>query len=281
MIQHILNLFVLIRPVNCWIALFSVWVGAAVSSDIYFSYKIMIASISAFMITGFGNVMNDYYDIPVDKFNRPGRPLISGKVTIFEAKILAAIFGGVGLALSPFIHKFAFPIALFAVLSLWIYTPILKGKGFAGNIIIAFVASLAFIYGSLAVNVSLNAVILMAFAFFVHFGREIVKDIQDEKADSKAGIKTGVVIYGLAAAAKIAIVIFAALIVLTFLPYFLNIFKIVYLIAVLIGVDLALLYSIFLLSKTKDPPEMRIISILLKVAMPLGLIAVFLGSRGL
>jgi len=101
LIRHIINLFALIRPVNCLITLFSVWVGAVVSSDIYFSYKIMAASISAFMITGFGNVMNDYYDISVDKINKRDRPLISGKVKISEAKILAAILAGVGLALSP------------------------------------------------------------------------------------------------------------------------------------------------------------------------------------
>ena len=274
------EILILTRPINCLITFLSLWVGAIVAGKTYFSWRILIAAISASAIAGFGNVVNDIFDINIDSINKPFRPLPQGSFSKREAIIIACILAIGGLVLSIFVSEGAFPLVLAAVILLLIYTPIFKGSFFLGNILIAFVSSLVFIYGGVAVDHLYGAVILSIYAFFLHLGREVVKDIQDRSADMAQGRQTGATINNGKTAREMASLSFAALIILTVMPFIAGIYRYGYMVTILLGTDIILIFSIYHLLKTDRDSTMRHIAAWLKIAMPFGLLAVFLGSRG-
>jgi geranylgeranylglycerol-phosphate geranylgeranyltransferase len=278
--KKVISIFILTRPLNCLITFLCIWVAAEVASGIHLSIRIVAASLSGSLVTGYGNIVNDIFDINIDRISKPSRPLAAGTINKKTALIIAIILAIIGLGLSLYVHKAAILIALMAIVLLLIYTPFLKGMSYLGNVIIALVAALAFIYGGLAVDNPFGARILSIFAFLLQLGREIVKDIQDRIADNIYGKRTGASAGNTLRSRIIAASILTILIISTFIPFILSIFSIAYLIVVLVGVDLLLLISIYKLIKTDNESEMRQIAAWLKAVMPIGLLAVFLGSKG-
>jgi geranylgeranylglycerol-phosphate geranylgeranyltransferase len=273
-------IFILMRPLNCLITFLAVWVGAMIAGEDYISWRILLASISAVFIAGFGYALNDVFDIDIDRANKPFRPLASGSLGIREAMITAMAMGIVGLAISLFVHKSAILVALLAILLLAVYTPVFKRLLFVGNILIAFVAALAFIYGGMAAGNPFGAAILVIFAFLFHLGREIVKDVEDRDADAAAEHLPETRGDGCRTERGAAIAVFALLTISTLVPFLTNHFGFFYFIVVLFGVDLVIIAGIYTLIRTSQPSAMRSVAAWLKAAMPMGLLAVYLGSRG-
>ncbi len=276
---------ILCRPINCLITFLSVWVGAVVASPTYFSYRILAAAISATLIAAFGNIVNDLFDIKADSINKPNRPLVTGEVSKATAIVLAIVLAALGFGLSFIVGSAAWLVALVAIALLFIYTPIFKGLSYLGNLLVAGVSSLAFVYGAIAVRRPMGAFVLIVFAFLLHLGREIIKDIQDKTADSVAGRRTGAIIADGACSRVLASSVLVLLIAATFAPYFLRLYGLGYLMIVIV-VDLLLAESVRRLIISGDSAESletsaRQVSLWLKLAMPLGLLAVLVGSMGL
>ncbi len=281
MIYKAKAIIILSRPVNLLIAFLSVWAASVIAGDVFISYRIIAASFSAALITAYGNAVNDIFDSETDKINKPFRPLPSGALTRKEAWAAAMIFSVAGLLLSFYIDYPAIAVAFAAVVLLTLYTPIFKGYLFAGNITVALVSSLAFIYGGIAAGKPSGALIPAVFAFLLHLGREMVKDVQDIAADKKSGIRTGASIDNSETARMMAAGVFVLLVIATVIPFLTHHYGFVYFLTVVLGVDLALIIAAIKLLQTDDPEVMRKIAAWLKAVMPIGLLAVLLGSRGL
>lgn len=281
MIYKAKAIIILSRPVNLLIAFVSVWAAAVIAGDLFISYRILAASFSGALITAYGNAVNDLFDSETDRINKPFRPLPSGALTRKEAWVAAMIFSVAGILLSFYVDYLAIAVAFAAVVLLTLYTPIFKGYLFAGNIAVALVSSLAFIYGGIAVEKPSGALIPAVFAFLLHLGREMVKDVQDIAADRKSGISTGASIDNSETARMMAAGVFILLVIATIIPFLTHHYSFVYFLTVVLGVDLALVIAAIRLFQTDDPEVMRKIAAWLKAVMPIGLLAVLLGSRGL
>jgi geranylgeranylglycerol-phosphate geranylgeranyltransferase len=283
--KALVRLPILCRPINCLITFLSVWVGAMAASGIYFSDRILAAAISAALIAAFGNIVNDLFDIKADSINKPFRPLARGDVSKSIAVALAIVLAIIGFALSFYVDGYAWFVALAAIVLLLAYTPIFKGLNYLGNLLVAMVGAMAFIYGGMAVDRPLGAFVLIVFAFLLHLGREIIKDIQDKTADNAAGRRTGASIADGLCSRCLASLVLVLLIVATLTPYFLRIYGLGYLMIVIV-VDLLLAESVRRLIISGDSAESlevsaRRVSGWLKLAMPLGLLAVLVGRLGL
>jgi geranylgeranylglycerol-phosphate geranylgeranyltransferase len=91
----------LIRPVNVAIVFCTIVVaGILAKPDGWDLLGVLVAGISGALIAAGGNAINDYYDVKVDKINRPDRPLPRGTVTLDGARTLWMYASGAGLALS-------------------------------------------------------------------------------------------------------------------------------------------------------------------------------------
>ena len=270
----------IIRPINVVISMASVYVGGVISFDKYYDNGLLIAAISAGLIAGFGNVANDIFDIEIDRRNKSFRPLPSARLSVKSAIILAMVLAGAGLILASAINRECMLIASAVIIGLLFYTPVFKGNGYWGNLLISLISALAFFYGAAAVGNIMGGLIPAVFAFLFHFIREIIKDMEDRQADKTEGVLTGAVIYGYGLSRVIAIVIIMVLIATTFAPYIYSIYGTGYLIAVIIGTDISLAYIIVRLIISPKRQTYRFIAGMMKALMPLGILAIFIGSRG-
>src|SRR5213595_2299719 len=74
-------------------------------------------------------------------------------------------------------------VGLATLAIMFLYSPVLKRRGLAGNLAVALVAGLPLWYGALAVGRPAEGVVPWALAAWLHLVREIVKDLGDEAGD--------------------------------------------------------------------------------------------------
>ena len=277
--NKILNLIKLTRPLNFAITFFSIIVGAVLCiNGEYSSIKIVLAAISGGLTASSGNVINDIYDLEIDKINRPDRPLSGGKLKLKEAKIFYVILNLLAIILSYLVNLNAFIIVLAAIILLIFYSYQLKGIPILGNFIVSLMTGLAFIFGGVSVNNYSYAIIPALFAFLINFIREIVKDIEDIEGDSKMGVSTFPSRFGIKASQFFVLALSILLIAATFYPFVFHIYKIEYFIIVMAIVNSLLVYIVKSLFENVSIKNLNKLSFLLKLDMILGLIAIYLGK---
>jgi geranylgeranylglycerol-phosphate geranylgeranyltransferase len=272
------GLFQLTRPANLLIAFLSIFMGGFVTGTIQPLYKLMLACLSGMLIAGGANSINDFFDVDIDRINKPNRPLPAGRITRKQAYVFSLLLFALGTGLGAFIHFLGFIIASGSSGLLYAYSFRLKGTVVLSNLTVAFITGLAFVYGGLAVGRVGLAAVVGIFAFFYHWGREIIKDVEDVKGDGAVGIKTLPIVYGVKTALAWATGVLVFLIGLTLIPYFLYLFSIYYLIVVVVGVDFFLVFVLVSMWRNSEPEHLGRLSFLMKLDMLIGLLAVYVGS---
>ncbi|MDD8019402.1 MAG: geranylgeranylglycerol-phosphate geranylgeranyltransferase, partial [Bacteroidota bacterium] len=176
----------LLRPSNFVITALSIFVSCILAGGTKAQFlQMMFASLGGALIGGGGMVINDIFDIEIDKINKPNRPLPSGAVTKFDAALFYAGLTVAGLMMSYSASWSAFLIAIFAVPTIFFYSYIFKSTPLFGNLIVGFLTGLAFIYGGAAVGNIKQAMMPAVFALLINVGREVIKDMEDVEGDMK------------------------------------------------------------------------------------------------
>ncbi len=266
----------LIRIPNCILSGFGVIVGALLE-EYYNPLILTMGFLVGFFITAYAMIINDYYDIEIDKVNAPNRPLASGKVKIKDALILAVFLLVAGLAISALINLFSLVIAiLFAFIS-YLYSWRFKKSGLIGNFLVASSMAIPFIYGSIiSMRFGPLPFILAGVAFFAGTSREIIKGISDEEGDKKKGVKTVTITKGAKKASVYAFILMIIAVILSFLPLPYFKFWYVYLILILIVDTLMIKYTYGLI---KNPDGKKAIYVKNRILlMMFGALLVFLVS---
>jgi geranylgeranylglycerol-phosphate geranylgeranyltransferase len=271
------ELYLLTRPSNVLIAFLTILVAAKLAGGLDPLSNVLLAAISASLITMGANIINDYYDIEIDKINKPHRPLAAGSISPKQALlfcILVFLFASICAAainLEMFLIAFVFSILLI------FYSARLKRTILWGNLAVSLTTAMAFIYGGGAVGNYQGTLFPAAFAFFFHLGREILKDVQDMEGDSKNNVITFPIKYGKTKSFVLIMIGFILLIILTVIPYIFNIYSYKYFIVICIGVYPVLIYVLHQAFKDPDPARIGFMSNMLKADMVIGLLAVYLG----
>ena len=210
----------LIRLPNCILSGLGVIVGSFLAR--YFNaLPLILGFFVGFLITGYSMIINDYFDLEVDKINAPDRPLVSGKISTSEAKLLAALFLVIGLLLSAMINPYAFAIALIFSLISYFYSKSLKRYGLIGNFAVALSMAIPFIYGAvIAYSFEPLPYLLASIAFFAGTSREIIKGIADVEGDKVRNINTLAISKGHSYASKVAFIFMLAAVLLSYIPCF-------------------------------------------------------------
>ena len=257
----------------------AVVVGIAIGSpDMLFSRLTIYGFITGFSISSYSMIINDIYDIEIDKVNQPERPLAKQIISINSALSLSLILLLIGLTSSLLISYYNIIItAIFSFLS-WFYNIWGKKQGIIGNSIVASSMSIPFIFGGIITgNISLLVWSISLIAFLSGMGREIIKTIADIKGDKIKGIKSVSIQFGSRNAMLIACGFIIISILISFIPVYLNLIQIYY-IPLLILTDLILLYSIFVLSKDYSKSESLKVKKYILYAMLFGLITFLMNS---
>jgi len=276
-LQKIYNYIVLSRPVNVVIAFITIIIAAGISGPLIPLKNLILAALSASFITIGANVINDYFDIEIDRVNKPKRILPAGRISKQNALIYFIAAYIIAWMLALLINIEMLLISVISGIVLILYSYKYKRVVLWGNFIVSFISGLAFIFGGLAVNRTNEALFPAGFAFFFHFGREIIKDIQDIEGDKPQGAVTYPIKYGVRKSLILTNLIFTFLIIFTLLPYFLGYYGIYFLLIVVFGVHSVLLFVVITGWSNPSPQNLGRLSTLLKIDMLIGLLAIYMG----
>ncbi len=244
-------------------------------------FRAINGAVSASLILAAGNAYNDVRDLCCDKVNAPHRPIPSGTLTPTGVTIFAVILALTGILLSLSLGIYGTAVALCAVVLLVIYNIKLKAVPLAGNITVAGLGGLAFVYGGIAGGSVNRALLPAVFAVLFHFGRELLKDAADINGDLSSGIKTAATVWGKETTCLYASIVLMVLAVITVSPFTFGFFGVFYFLVIAFGVWPVLLYASISSLRNSSEKNLRRISRLLKIDMPIGIIAILIGYQGL
>jgi len=214
----------LVRPFNLFMILFTLYMvrgfflfstneltpHSNVSEVVYALFSLSFV----FMAAG-GYIINDYYDVEIDKINKPGSVIIGNSVSIPSALTTYWLVNICGI-ITGFCscYRAGIPVLgtlfLFYFVGLWFYSYKLKSTFLIGNILIGIFLALVPLGGA-CIELCLNTLLgrnekilvwqlmggISLFAFLSTLIREIVKDAEDMEGDKIAGCHTMPIVIGI------------------------------------------------------------------------------------
>lgn len=180
----------------------------------YFS----LLCLSSVLVAAAGYIINDYFDLNIDRINKPGKIVVEKIIKRRWAIMWHWILSFAGIIIGFYVGWKVGALWLgFAntacVIVLWFYSTTFKKKLLSGNVLISLLTAwvilvIGFItHYRMATNVQVytmvNASKLLrftflyaGFAFIICLVREVVKDIEDMPGDLKYGCKTMPIAWG-------------------------------------------------------------------------------------
>jgi geranylgeranylglycerol-phosphate geranylgeranyltransferase len=175
--------------------------------------------VATVFIMGGGNALNDYFDVAIDRLNKPHRPLPSGLIERKNALVFSIGLFLAGAGLSLFLNAGAMSIVLINTCLLIIYARYSKAMFLLSNILIAGMTASVFIFsGAILRRIDFNVIVLASSAFWVMMSREILKDIEDMEGDRSAGARTLPLRWGIARARAVSTGLLCPAILLVYGP---------------------------------------------------------------
>jgi 4-hydroxybenzoate polyprenyltransferase len=176
--------------------------------------------LSSVCIAAGGYVINDYFDLNIDRVNKPQKLVVEKVIGRRFAILWHFGLSFVGILLSFYVSwKISNIFIGFAntgcVILLWFYSTTFKKKLLIGNIIISLLTAwvvlvlyvaeiprLPFAPVDTTVLRVVNRIFKLAvlyggFAFIISLIREVVKDIEDKRGDARYGCRTMPIVWGL------------------------------------------------------------------------------------
>ena len=184
--------------------------------------------LSVILMTASGYVINDYFDLRIDRVNKKPQNVfignqISRRSAIIFHWVLTFLSALTGVYVAWQTQFWLIAIAVVSVIALLsAYSIWLKKYVLAGNLLVAIlgglliplfwfvelqVAGINVFFGFDAITQAASVWFFAVFAFFTTLLRELIKDIEDYDGDLAGGRKTLAVFYGLQRAKKIALVV--------------------------------------------------------------------------
>jgi 4-hydroxybenzoate polyprenyltransferase len=258
------------------------------------TYKLVWLIIASVFIAAAGYIINDYFDLNIDRINKPKKNVVESIINRRWAIFWHLILSFAGLVATAFavgLHKWYLVFAnLFCVFLLWFYSTSFKRQLLIGNVIISLLTSWtilivffnftdpgsAFVVSNPATVKFFRIAFLYAgFAFVISIIREAIKDIEDMEGDARYNCKTMPIILGVRTT-KIYIAVWLVVLIACLVVLQLYILQFGWWPAVLysvIMVIIPLLYSFIRLRKSVHTKDFAALSSLTKMIMLTGIIS--------
>ena len=180
------------------------WIMNPSLSRLFGSPPFISASFITILVMSSSMVLNDLFDIEIDKINNPQRPLVAGHVTKKEAIVFLSMMLGLSEYLNfRYLTGNLQSVTHIAIMVISLYTPVFKRKLFLKNLSCASLVSFASSFAGFAANSNqcLNKNIAMLWlasrmVFFGSLSNEILLDIVDYNGDKRNGVHTIPVVFG-------------------------------------------------------------------------------------
>ena len=171
------------------------------------SKDFMTSSLITMCVMANSMIINDLFDMSVDKINNPSRPLITGEIKPIEAiSVFALIAATAELLTWQLPGNTLRTYARLAMMTITLYTPIFKKIPFVKNVICSSLVAFSILFcgSTLATNNPQPLLIAAQHVFAGSLHNEILLDIRDIEGDKSANIKTIPVLFGETTAWKLA-----------------------------------------------------------------------------
>ncbi len=246
----------LIRYINCLMAGFASLLGISIALKVVsgsgYAFFVSLTNITivftaVFLITGAGNAINDYFDVHIDRINKPHRPIPSGRIKPKQALYFSLALFISGIVISFMINAICGIFAVINSLLLIYYAKNLKLEKFLGNISIGYMTASTFLFGGSVFGiVGIKAVFtVFLLTFLATITREIIKDVEDVKGDkTNEKIKTLPIKIGVDKSKYVIAFIGFTVLLLSPVPYFQSVFGYKYLYFIAIA-DLFVAFAVF------------------------------------
>ena len=269
----------ILRPLNLTIGAFSVIITASILKQTDQVWVWLAALIVVVSYNAAANVINDYFDLEIDRINRPNRPLVTRDVKPQTALFLAIILFVLGTTIAVTLPFTATFIAVAIALPLMIFYSIwFKGMPLVGNLVISLILGLTFLFAGAALQNMETMVIPALLAFGLTITRELIKDISDVEGDRKASLKTFPIVVGVKKAWILAAILAVFIGIGAIIPFTIGKYNYWYIILVVLGVEIPLIITVFSMMKSPTIISAKRIAKLLKLSTIVGVLAVWLGS---
>jgi len=270
--------FTILRPLNLLQAALAVLLTTAFLGMLHETQTLLLLILSVILINGGGNVINDIYDIDIDRINRPTRPLPAGRISSRAAWIYTSVLFGLGVILAGQINLATLLVAGPLSISLLIgYSAVFKRLPLIGNLVVSFMLGLAFIYVGAAFGNIGETMVMAALAFGFTLIRELVKDLEDMEGDAQDEARTLPIAWGETKTRGLVLLLMLLFMGLDILPYTLGIYNTTYLIIVLAGINFPLLLTAVLLWLAPGKKNYGRVQLFLKLDIFVGLAALYFG----
>jgi geranylgeranylglycerol-phosphate geranylgeranyltransferase len=215
-----LGLFRITRPANAAAAGLAAVVAYLIATGTLVPAVLVLFAVVV-LITAAGNVINDYYDVEIDRVNRPDRPIPSGQVTLPAARAYAVGLFLAGILACIPTNAICIAIAVVNSLLLFTYAAWLKRLPLVGNLAVSYLAGSMFLFGGALAGMS-GIIYVLPFAvmtFFAMLARELVKDAEDIEGDRISGAVTVPIRYGMRATTLLALIAAVLATLSSLVPY--------------------------------------------------------------
>lgn len=291
------------------------WVATPILVKAYFGeqlpwYILLLLILATVLIAAGGYVVNDYFDVKIDRINRPDEVIVTRSVSKPVAMRLSWMLSGVGIlcgiVAALLLRSFTLGIIFVMVPGLlWFYSSSYKRLFMVGNLTIALLSGLAPLVIAVA-NVALLHLryeVIMpyttlgndlymwlggfaVFAFLLTWIREIIKDLQDQMGDRELECHSMPVVWGeKGTKIFVTVLIVGTLALIGHVWYHLLPFETGWTSLstryIALGIVTPLLCSIWLLWAAKIPSDYKNCQQVVKFTMLIGMLYSFVIVRGL
>jgi geranylgeranylglycerol-phosphate geranylgeranyltransferase len=265
----------ILRPFNALMGVIAVLLVALISG--IFNLYVPVACIIVFIFTGAGNAINDYVDHKIDAINKPERPIPSGRISLNAAAIYATVLFIIATIMSLLIGIVPGIIVVLSAILMFLYAYKLKKSCLVGNLSIAFLTGLCFVFAGVVLQTVYLSILLGFYAFLMTMAREIVKDMEDVEGDSMEGANTFPIKFGMKSSSILAALFMIIASLTSPALYFIGIFNVLYLIILIFAIVIFLICAVSIL-RDHSKKNTHTVSKRIKIGMGIVFLAFALGS---
>lgn len=246
---------------------------------------------SSVLIAAAGYIINDYFDLNIDRINKPDKLIVQKIIKRRSAIAWHIALSVIGIAIG-FYLDFTTRVTLLGVsnavcaLLLFLYSISFKKKLLSGNIIISALTAwtvlvvtwceIRFFFNPAAVNIhkiTRITFLYTGFAFVTSLIREAIKDMEDVEGDRKYGCKTMPIVWGINAS-KIYIATWLSILLLSLLVLMIYMLQLhwwlasIYALVFIIAPSVKIFRQLF---TAKTPQDYHALSTMVKLVMLTGI----------
>jgi 4-hydroxybenzoate polyprenyltransferase len=180
-------------------------------------FHFFLLSLSCVLIAAAGYIINDYFDLNIDRLNKHEKLVIEKIIKRRWAIIWHWILSGIGVLIGFYIswkirNIFIGLSHVVVVAMLWLYSTTFKRKLLVGNIVISLLTAWVILvlylcefrlhtfvdaaFHQVLSRIYKFAVLYAGFAFIISLVREVIKDIEDMHGDAAYHCRTMPIVWG-------------------------------------------------------------------------------------